>query len=126
MILRILTLAAAMTVLGCVTAATHDPSDDPTTTTGALVEADMLGRWVSRTSAEVIDLRAGGAFVYAPAPVLSAAAAGGTGTWHLTDFAGTQYLVTIHGGTSAQKTGARGATTLELTPGGTYDLTVAP
>jgi hypothetical protein len=115
-----------MALVGCVTAESHGPAEDTTTTEGQLTEADMLGRWVDRASAEVIDLRANGVFVFTAAPVLRASAADGAGTWHLTDFAGTQYLVTVHGGTSAQKTGARGATTLELTPGGTYDLTVAP
>lgn len=124
MLLRILALVATMAAAGCVTAESHDPIEEQTATAGALVDADMVGRWVSRTSGEVIDLRAGGVFVHVPATIYPASA-GGTGTWHLTDFAGTQYLVTVRGGTSAQKTGARGATTLELTPGGTYDLTGA-
>ena len=120
---RILALVATMAAAGCVTAESHDPIEEQTATAGALVDVDMLGRWVSRTSGEVIDLRAGGVFVHVPATIYNSA--GGTGTWHLQDYMGTQYLVTVRGGTSAQRTGARGATTLELTPGGTYDLTGA-
>jgi len=122
MVARILMLVATMAAAGCVTAETHP--EDETATTGALVEADVLGRWVSRSSGEVIDLRAGGTYVHAAATVYGGVQ--GTGTWRLEDYLGTQYLVTVIGGTSAQKTGARTATSLELTPGGLYDLTGAP
>ena len=125
MLRQILVLVATIAAAGCSTA--EDPAPAPNepivNIAHVLPESAVIGRWVLPLSGEVIDLRPGGVFVHTPATVLHAE--GGVGTWRLMDFAGSQYLVTVRGGTSAQKTGVRTRTTLELTPGGVYQLTVA-
>ena len=107
---------------GCVTAESHDPAEDTAAAANPVTADDLMGRW-ALGNGEVLDLRANGVFVHTAATVLRFPVM--SGTWHITEFGGEQYLVTVIGGTSAQRIGAHTATELELTPGGIYDLTVA-
>ncbi len=112
MMTRIATLATLMTLVGCGTADQQGAVTDVTITAET-----MIGKWEARSSSEIIDLQADGVAEYE-----SASIAKSTVAWRVGEYQGSQYLTLVIDGRTPQRIVSVDETTIELAPGGVYDL----